>query len=63
MVFCVGHSLDFNYEIMSKILKVPDEKFRDKIFKTMEENVTTMKKELGTIPPRDEVVRVLRAEF
>jgi lipoate-protein ligase A len=63
MVFVGGILLDFNYEIMSKILKVPDEKFRDKIFKTMEENVTTMKRELGTLPPRDEVVRVLRAEF
>jgi len=63
MVFVGGILLDFNYEIMSKILKVPDEKFRDKIFKTMEENVTTMKRELGTLPPRDEVVRVLREQF
>jgi lipoate-protein ligase A len=63
MVFVGGILLDFNYEIMSKILKVPDEKFRDKIFKTMEENVTTLKRELGTIPPRNDVVRVLREEF
>ena len=63
MVFVGGILLDFNYEIMSKILKVPDEKFRDKIFKTMEENVTTLKRELGTAPPRNDVVRVLRAEF
>jgi len=28
MVFVGGILLDFNYEIMSKILKVPDEKFR-----------------------------------
>ncbi len=63
MVFVGGILLDFNYEIMSKILKVPDEKFRDKIFKTMEENVTTMKRELGAMPPRSEVVRVLRDQF
>ena len=63
MVFVGGILLDFNYEIMSRILKVPDEKFRDKIFKTMEENVTTLKRELGTAPPRNDVVRVLRAEF
>jgi lipoate-protein ligase A len=63
MVFVGGILLDFNYEIMSKILKVPDEKFRDKIFKTMEENVTTMKRELGTVPTRNDVVRVLREQF
>jgi len=63
MVFVGGILLDFNYEIMSKILKVPDEKFRDKIFKTMEENVTTLKRELGTAPPRNDVVRVLREQF
>jgi len=41
MVFVGGILLDFNYKAMSRILKVPDEKFRDKVFKTMEENVTT----------------------
>ena len=63
MVFVGGILLDFNYEVMSKILRVPDEKFRDKVFKTMEENLTTVKKELGTIPPRNEVVSVLREKF
>jgi lipoate-protein ligase A len=58
-----GILLDFDYKSMSRILKVPDEKFRDKVFKTMEENLTTMKKELGTIPPREEVVRVLKEKF
>ena len=63
MVFVGGILLDFNYKVMSKILRVPDEKFRDKVFKTMEENLTTVKKELGMIPPRDEVVSVLREKF
>ena len=63
MVFVGGILLDFNYKAMSRILKVPDEKFRDKVFKTMEENLTTMKKELGTVPPREEVVRVLKEKF
>jgi lipoate-protein ligase A len=48
---------------MSRILKVPDEKFRDKVFKTMEENLTTMKRELGEVPPREEVVRILKEKF
>ena len=63
MVFVGGILLDFNYEVMSKILRVPDEKFRDKVFKTMEDNLTTVKKELGTIPPKNEVVSLLREKF
>lgn len=63
MVFVGGILLDFNYQAMCRILKVPHEKFRDKIYKTMEENLTTMKKELGTTPPREEVVSVLRERF
>ena len=63
MVFVGGILLDFDYQAMSKILKVPDEKFRDKIYKTMEENLTTMKKELGIIPSREEVVTVLKEKF
>lgn len=63
MVFVGGILLDFDYQTMSKILKVPDEKFRGKVYKTMEENLTTMKKELGTIPPREEVIKVLKEKF
>ena len=59
MVFVGGILTDFDYETMSKILKVPDEKFRDKIHKSMKENLTTMKRELGTMPDRDEVVQSL----
>ena len=63
MVFVGGILLDFDYETMSRILKVPDEKFRDKVFKSMEENLTTMKRELGEIPPREEVVQTLIREY
>ncbi|RKZ31466.1 lipoate--protein ligase family protein [bacterium] len=63
MVFVGGILMDFDYETMSKVLKVPDEKFRDKIYKSMEENLTTMKRELGSIPPRDDIVRVLAEKF
>lgn len=38
--------LDFNYDIMSRVLKVPDEKFRDKVHKTLQENLTTIRREL-----------------
>ena len=63
MVFVGGILLDFDYQAMSRILKVPDEKLRDKVYKTMEENLTTMKRELGMIPSRGEVVAVLKEEF
>jgi len=63
MVFVGGILLDFDYQAMSRILKVPDEKFRDKVYKTMEENLTTMKRELGMIPSREEVVAVLKEKF
>jgi len=63
MVFVGGILLDFDYREMNKILKVPNEKFRDKVFKSMGENLTTMKRELGTIPPREEVIAVLKEKF
>ena len=63
MVFVGGILLDFDYQAMSRILKVPDEKFRDKVYKTMEENLTTMKKELGAPPPREEVIKTLKEKF
>jgi lipoate-protein ligase A len=46
---------DFNYETMVRILKVPDEKFRDKIAQSLRERLTTLKKELGELPDREDV--------
>jgi len=63
MVFVGGVLLDFDYQAMSRILKVPDEKFRDKVHKTMEENLTTMKRELGIVPRREEIISVLKEKF
>jgi lipoate-protein ligase A len=63
MVFVGSMMLDFDYEKMVHAVKVPDEKFRDKIFKTMEENVTTLKRELGHIPIRSEVVDILIKKY
>jgi len=59
MAFVGSMILDFDYDTMSHAVKVPDEKFRDKIYKTMQENVTSMKNELGKIPPREEIKKVL----
>lgn len=42
---------DFNYELMSRVLKVPSEKFRDKVYQTLREYLTTIRRELGTNAP------------
>ena len=47
MVFVGSVILDFDYDKMVRAIKAPDEKFRDKVYKAMKENVTTMKRELG----------------
>jgi len=47
MVLVGNFIMDFNYEMMSKVLRVPDEKFRDKVFKTLNENLSTMLRETG----------------
>lgn len=47
IVFVGNLIIDFNYEMMSRVLNVPDEKFRDKVRKTIEDNLTTIGRELG----------------
>lgn len=59
MAFVGSIIRDFDYNTMAHAIKVPDEKFRDKIYKTMEENVTNMKKEIGKAPPHEEIKKVL----
>ncbi len=63
--FVIAGSLlmDFNYEMMSKILKVPDEKFRDKVYKTLEQYLTTIKRELGEVPPVEDLKNLLKRKF
>ena len=47
IVFVGNLIVDFDYEMMSKVLKVPDEKFRDKVHQTIKANLTTIRHELG----------------
>ena len=45
---CVGNIIrDFNFVAMARMLKVPDEKFRDKLHQGLEANLSTVKRELG----------------
>jgi len=52
---------DFDFELMAKVLNVPDEKFRDKVYQSLQKYMTTMRKELGSLPEWEEVTeRYLR---
>lgn len=55
--------MDFDYETMVRILRVPDEKYRDKVFKSLRENLSTIKRELGRVPPQEEIEASLVANF
>lgn len=46
---------DFNFDMMVKVLRVPDEKFRDKVAKSLRERMTTILLETGSLPDRGEV--------
>ncbi len=63
MVFVGNIILDFDYRSMASILKVPSEKFRDKVYKSLEENLTTLLRETGKRPPRREVEDLLAKHF
>lgn len=59
-VVLIGNIIfDLNYNAMVKVLKVPDEKFRDKLAKSMQEWVSSLKRELGYTPTRDQVNKLL----
>jgi len=51
--------LDLDYDSMARVLKVPSEKFRDKMAKSMREWVTSLKGELGRVPPVEEIKKLL----
>jgi lipoate-protein ligase A len=54
---------DFDYETMVRVLRVPDAKFRDKVFKSLYENLTTLKRELGQIPTWESMTHTLMRNF
>jgi len=63
VVFVGSIMLDFDYDTMARVLKVPDEKFRDKIHKSIKEHVTTVYRETGKRPSRKEVREILKRKF
>ncbi|MGQ9542487.1 MAG: lipoate--protein ligase [Candidatus Bathyarchaeia archaeon] len=54
---------EFNFDEMVRILKVPSEKFRDKVSKTLRDRLTTIKMELEEPPSMDHVKKLLRKNY
>jgi len=63
VVFVGNLIVDFDYKMMARVLKVPDEKFRDKVYKTIYENLSTVKREIERVPPREELWSLMAAKF
>jgi lipoate---protein ligase len=55
--------LDLDLDAMSRVLKVPDEKFRGKLAGGMAEWLTSVRARTGRRPEREEVDRLIREEF
>lgn len=51
--------LDFDFEMMARVLKVPSEKFRDKVFQSLKERMSTIKLETGSMPDKEELKKDL----
>jgi lipoate-protein ligase A len=54
---------DFDYETMVRVLRVPDVKFRDKVYKSLRENLTTLRRELGQRPDWETMTTMLVRNF
>ena len=63
LVFAGSMMFDFNTALMAQVLKVPDEKLRDKIADSLDGYMTTLAKELGAKPPLAEVAETLCGAF
>lgn len=55
--------VDFDYDTMVRVLRVPDEKFRDKVHKSMRANLTTLRRETGDAPSLAQVSAILARRF
>ncbi|WP_459774737.1 lipoate--protein ligase [Aquifex pyrophilus] len=62
-VFVGGILLRFNTKLMSELFRVPEEKFRDKLYKSLEENISWVERETGRLPSYEEVEELLVEEF
>jgi lipoate-protein ligase A len=63
IIFVGNLIVDFDYKMMARVLNVPDEKFRDKVHKTIYENLSTIKRESENVPPTDELWTLMADKF
>jgi len=63
IVFAGSMMFDFDTELMARVLNLPDAKMRDKVAGTMNDYMTTMKKELGKFPKLEDVGEALLTSF
>lgn len=63
MVLIGNVILDFDAELAARVLRVPDEKLKNYISSSMKEWITSLKRELGFIPQREEVITKLKNSF
>jgi lipoate-protein ligase A len=54
---------DFDYETMARVLRVPDQKYRDKVFQSMRQNLTTLRRETGREFSLEQMAQVLVRRF
>jgi lipoate-protein ligase A len=52
----------FDKATMARVLKVPSEKMRDKVFESLEQYMTTMAEQLGRVPDRQTVLNEYTAQ-
>ena len=62
-VLCGNLILTFDYDTMVKVLKVPSEKFRDKLANSLREWITTIEREVGYVPSTDKCVDLIVKNF
>jgi lipoate-protein ligase A len=63
IIFVGNLIVDFDYEMMTRVLNVPSEKFRDKVYKTLHENLSTIKREIDDVPPTEELWALMADQF
>jgi len=49
---------DFNFDVMPRVLNVSSEKMRDKISQSLNEYMTTITRQLGSMPDRDATIKI-----
>ena len=63
LVFAGSMMMDFDTRRMARVLKIPDEKMRDKVSERLDEYMTTLARELGAKPEVAPVAEALMGAF